>query len=134
VIAKEGYYVHKTENITLDTWTVTGLQTRGRPAWAKGAPEALLSTAGQGMLVYLAPNRWLLWQKTPVFARIAPDMPALARPDALPILSKIYTVVRICHFMRELLNPGQQWTSGGLLDSQATTGARSNSGNLPCAP
>jgi len=57
-------------------------------------------------LLFLA-ARWLLWQ-TPVNRAIAPDMPGVARTDALPSGRRFNNVVRNCHFMREFADPASK--------------------------
>tara|TARA_R110000822_G_scaffold49716_3_gene130208 strand:- start:2911 stop:3912 length:1002 start_codon:yes stop_codon:yes gene_type:complete len=97
VIAKEAD-MYTTENITLDTWTVTGLQTR-------------VASVGQGpvaLFIHGWPECWFTWRQQMValanagYRAIAPDMPGFGETDALPSVED-YNVVRICHFMRELL-------------------------------
>lgn len=87
------------EDITLETWTVTQLRTR-------------VASLGQGpvaLLIHGWPECWFSWRQQMValanagYRAIAPDMPGFGETDGLAQIED-YNVVRICEFMRELLN------------------------------
>lgn len=90
--------MYTTDNIKLDTWTVTGLQTR-------------VASVGQGpvaLFIHGWPECWFTWRQQMValanagYRAIAPDMPGFGETQGLPNIDD-YNVVRICRFMRELI-------------------------------
>ncbi|PCC98140.1 alpha/beta fold hydrolase [Halopseudomonas pelagia] len=90
--------MYTVEDITHETWTVTGLSTR-------------VASLGQGpvaLFIHGWPECWFTWRQQMValanagYRAIAPDMPGFSQTEALPNIAD-YNVVRICDFMRELL-------------------------------
>lgn len=90
--------MHSVEDITLETWTITGLRTR----------VASLGSGPVALFIHGWPECWYSWRHQMValanagYRAIAPDMPGFGETDALPEIDD-YNVERICAFMRELV-------------------------------
>ncbi|WP_373187153.1 alpha/beta fold hydrolase [Halopseudomonas sp.] len=85
------------EDITLETWTVTGLSTR-------------VASLGQGpvaLCIHGWPECWFTWRQQMValanvgYRAIAPDMPGFGETMGLPAIED-FNVARICEFMEGL--------------------------------
>lgn len=86
------------EDITLESWTVTGLRTR----------VACVGRGPVALFVHGWPECWFTWREQMValanagYRAVAPDMPGFGETDGLPAIAD-YNVVRICEFMVELV-------------------------------
>ncbi|MGH1449384.1 MAG: alpha/beta fold hydrolase [Pseudomonadaceae bacterium] len=90
--------MYDVKDITLESWSVTGLQTR-------------VASVGRGpvaLFIHGWPECWYTWQQQMValanagYRAIAPDMPGFGETQGLPSIGD-YNVVRICAFMDDLV-------------------------------
>lgn len=90
--------MYSVDDITLETWQVTGLRTR----------VAKLGSGPVALLIHGWPECWYCWREQMValanagYQAIAPDMPGFGETESLPEISD-YNVVRICAFMKALI-------------------------------
>ncbi|TVP87926.1 MAG: alpha/beta hydrolase [Pseudomonadaceae bacterium] len=86
------------DHISVETWQVTGLQTR----------VASLGSGPVALFIHGWPECWYSWRQQMValanagYRAIAPDMPGFGETQGLPAISD-YNVERICAFMDALL-------------------------------
>ena len=90
--------MYSVDDITLQTWQVTGLQTR----------VATLGSGPVALFIHGWPECWYCWREQMValanagYQAVAPDMPGFGETEALPEITD-YNVVRICAFMQGLV-------------------------------
>jgi len=90
--------MYHTADIALETWTVTGLNTR----------VASVGSGPVALFIHGWPECWYTWREQMValanagYRAIAPDMPGFGETEGLPSIGD-YNVVRVCAFMDELV-------------------------------